>query len=113
MKARQSKVLEALGQPTLVTIPPQANNPPVSGGLADIAFGLAEDYGDFQNLAKLCYHPRSSSSDRVSQYIDQYGDVFTQELFKFFIENSKICHRRWNQGSHRESRDSQEYFLPR
>jgi nuclear pore complex protein Nup133 len=55
--------------------------------MADVAFDLAEDYGDFQNLALLCIHPGISSSSRIEGYLDRYREDFASELYHLYIKN--------------------------
>lgn len=59
----------------------------VDFGLADVAFDLAEDYGDFQNLAMLCVHLPAPSMDRIYKYLDRYRESFASPLYHLYIKN--------------------------
>ncbi|KAH8116942.1 Non-repetitive/WGA-negative nucleoporin C-terminal-domain-containing protein [Phellopilus nigrolimitatus] len=61
------------------------------------AFQLAEDYRDFRSLADLCHstspiYPLESNvhAELIRQYIDDYKEEFTDELYQWYIEHGEL-----------------------
>ena len=60
------------------------------------AFELAEHYRDFRMLVALChtgvvYPPEENPyAERITSYVDSFGDAFTVELHQWYIEHGTV-----------------------